>query len=439
MDKKPAVINIIWLSLILIATVVAAYTGKMEAMTKASFDAAKNAVTLAIGLIGVMALWLGIVKVAEAAGLMEIIARALRPLMIRLFPEVPAEHPAMSAMIMNFAANALGLGNAATPLGIKAMMELDRLSPVKGQASNAMCLFLAINTSNISILPLGVIGIRAAAGAANPAAIFLPTLIATSISTMVAVIAAKLLATREEPMLAAPKDPDSTKGLAESDQAAGMGQNLPAATNLSPPGQLGRGFIWLVILALLGGFLYQFGLAPSKLAFFKTLYSFWLIPLLMSSLLIFGFLKGVKVYETLCDGAKDGFDTAKRIIPYLVAIMVAVAMFRESGAFDFFIALVSPVTNLIGMPADALPMVLMRPLSGSGAFGILTEVVNRDPNGFTSFLVSTLQGSTETTFYILAVYFGSVGISKTRHALPAALIADAAGTLAALLICHLAY
>ena len=196
MNKKPAAINVIWLYLILISIVVAAYTGKMDAITKASFDSAKSAVTLAISLVGAMALWLGIMKVAENAGLMKVVARAIRPVMVRLFPDVPAEHPAMSAMIMNMAANMLGLGNAATPMGIKAMTELDKLNPEKGTATNAMCLFLAINTSSVTILPLGVIAVRAAAGANEPASILIPSILATTISTSVAIVAAKLLANR---------------------------------------------------------------------------------------------------------------------------------------------------------------------------------------------------------------------------------------------------
>ena len=198
MDKKPAVINVIWLYLILSSIVVAAYTGRMDEITKASFDSAKSAVTLAISLIGAMALWLGLMKIVESAGLMKSISRVIRPVMIRLFPDVPSDHPAMSAMIMNMAANMLGLGNAATPMGIKAMTELDKLNPEKGTATNAMCLFLAINTSSVTILPLGVIAVRAAAGATNPGSILIPSIIATTFSTTTAIIAAKLLASRSK-------------------------------------------------------------------------------------------------------------------------------------------------------------------------------------------------------------------------------------------------
>jgi spore maturation protein SpmA len=431
MTQKASAINIIWLAMIVIATVTAAYTGTMAEVTKASFDSAKNAVTLAIGLIGPMALWLGIMKVAEAGGLMRIIARAMRPLMIRLFPDVPAEHPAMSAMIMNMAANALGLGNAATPMGIKAMQELEKLSVEKGTATNAMCLFLAINTSSVTLLPLGVITVRAAANATSPSAILIPSLMATICSTIVAIFVSKLLSKKETLLTVeqAPQEQEDIERVISSE-----------IEDVIEPGKSGKIFIWLMIILFLGGVVYQLIQQPGSLAFSATTLntvSNWLIPVLISSLLIFGYFKGVKIYETVTDGAKEGFHTAIRIIPFMVAIFVAIGMFRASGAMDILISVLSPLTSLIGMPAEALAMALMRPLSGSGAFGMMSEIVGQSPDSFLSFLVSTMQGSTETTFYVLAVYFGSVGIKRTRHALPAALCADAAGILAAVLICNL--
>ncbi|MEA3546358.1 MAG: nucleoside recognition domain-containing protein [Thermodesulfobacteriota bacterium] len=429
MKQKPSSINIIWLAMVVIATVTAAYTGKMDEVTRASFDSAKSAVVLAIGLIGPMALWLGIMKVAEAGGLLRIIARGMRPLMVRLFPDVPPEHPAMSAMIMNMAANALGLGNAATPMGIKAMQELETLSAEKGSATNAMCLFLAINTSSVTILPLGVITVRAAANSANPSAILIPALIATLCSTCVAIVAAKLLAKDKNPVL-------SKVDWEEEKEVTGLSGE---EGDLVKPGRGGRIFIGLMIAAFLLAVPYRFFSASADFAsggIDLNSISNWLIPVLISTLLIFGYLKGVKIYETLTEGAKEGFNTAIRIMPFMVAIFVAIGMFRASGAMDILITLLSPVTELIGMPAEALAMALMRPLSGSGAFGIMSEIVNQAPDSFLSFLVSTMQGSTETTFYVLAVYFGAVGIKNTRHALPAALCADAAGILAAVLICN---
>jgi len=452
MKQKPSAINIIWLSMVVIATVVASYTGKMDALTKASFDSAKDAVTLALGLIGPMALWLGVMKVAEAGGLMLIIARGVRPLMVRLFPDVPHDHPAMSAMIMNMAANALGLGNAATPMGIKAMQELEKLAPEKGTATNAMCLFLAINTSSVTILPLGVITVRAAAGATSPASIVIPSLIATCCSTAVAIIMAKFLAAKETKPTAAiamgqnpapVNDPGLKPEMAENfrkekEEEKLLAENAPA--ELTPPGLIGRTFIGLLMIAFLGGAGYQLSLASGPLAFssatLNTL-SAWLIPVLLSGLLIFGYLRGVKVYEALTDGAKEGFSTTIRIVPFMVAIFVAIGMFRASGAMDIMISALSPVTESFGMPAEALAMAFMRPLSGSGAFGLMSEIITQAPNSFLADLVSVIQGSTETTFYVLAVYFGAVGIHRTRHALPAALCADLAGISASVLICNL--
>ena len=440
MKQKPSAINVIWLAMVVLATVTASYTGRMDALTKASFESAKNAVVLAIGLIGPMALWLGIMKVAEVGGLMQIIARWVRPLMVRLFPDVPHDHPAMSAMIMNMAANALGLGNAATPMGIKAMQELSKLAPEKGTATNAMCLFLAINTSSITILPLGVITVRAAAGSASPASIFIPTLIATCCSTLVAIVMSKFMAARE----AAPSGDVLEKApLGHKEQLAEAGPPIIEAgadSELVPPGPVGRIFIWLMVAAFVGGAGYQLSMAAGPFTFSAAslnALSTWLIPILISGLLIFGYLRGVKIYEALTDGAKEGFTTSVRIIPFMVAIFVAIGMFRASGAMDIMITVLSPLTSAVGMPAEALAMALMRPLSGSGAFGLMSEIINQAPNTFLADLVSVIQGSTETTFYVLAVYFGAVGIYRTRYALPAALCADAAGISASVLICNL--
>ena len=422
--------------MILIATATAAYTGRMDEVTKASFDSAKSAVTLAIGLIGPMALWLGLMKVAEAGGMTRAIARALHPVMVRLFPDVPAGHPAMSAMIMNMAANTLGLGNAATPMGIKAMQELEKLAPEKGTATNAMCLFLAINTSSVTVLPLGVITVRAAAGASSPSAILIPAIVATACSTITAVVAAKIMAGREPAPLF---DGGSAAAAPPGDGGPRDPQDQDA--ELCPPGAGGKIFVGLLLAAIAGGAIYQATTAEA-LSFSTPAFnsvSNWLIPVLISGFLAFGYFRGVKVYETLTQGAREGFDTAVRIIPFMVAIFVAIGMFRASGAMDIMIAVFSPATKAIGMPAEALAMALMRPLSGSGAFGIMSEIVNQEPDGFLSFLVSVMQGSTETTFYVLAVYFGSVGVRRTRHALPAALCADAAGILASVAVCNFWY
>ncbi len=437
MKQKPAAINAIWLWLIVIAILVGMANGSMEAVTNASFDAAKSAVNLAIKLIGVMAFWLGLMKVAEAGGLMRMIARAIRPLMVRLFPEVPPEHPAMAAMIMNIAANMLGLGNAATPLGIKGMIELNKLNPKAGEATNAMCLFLAINTSSVTILPLGVIGVRAAAGASDPASIIVPGIVATVTSTLVGIIAAKLLA-RKSPATASTQVSSDNS---EQDQLDTVIEDTNTEP-LIPPGKLGKYIMGLGIGSALAIVLFRVSEAiqQGELVSFKDeVLQYWVIPLIMLAILVFGYLRGVKVYEVATEGAKEGLQVALRIIPFLVMILVAIGMFKASGAFAFFADLAAPLTQALGIPADVLPMALMRPLSGSGAFGVMSEIVANAPDSFSSYLASIMQGSTETTFYVLAVYFGAVGITRPRHAVAAALLADAAGLTMAVIMAHLTF
>jgi spore maturation protein SpmA len=433
--SRPAAINSIWLFLILASIIVAAYTGTMEEVTKASFDSAKGAVTLALSLIGAMALWLGIMKVAEVAGLTLLIARAIRPVMVRLFPDVPPEHPAMSAMIMNMAANMLGLGNAATPLGIKAITELDRLNPEKGTATNAMCLFLAINTSSVTLLPLGVIAVRSAAGASQPAAILFPAILATLCSTTAAVLAAKFLSRRNP--VAVPRKTSSIDATDTQDTAEPEKENHQ---KLSPVSLWMKIVISAVMLLFIGAIPYRLITTGTPLELSLDLITKgtnWLVPFIMGLLLVFGYLRGVRVYEAVTEGAKEGFQVAVRIIPFMVAIFVAIGMFRASGALELFGNVFSKVLLKIGMPTDVLPLALLRPLSGTGSFGVMSEIVSTAPDSFSSFLASIMQGSTETTFYVLAVYFGAVGIRKTRHALSAALFADGIGITASLIFGHL--
>jgi spore maturation protein SpmB len=346
---------------------------------------------------------------------------------VRLFPEVPANHPAMGAMIMNMSANALGLGNAATPFGIRAMQELDELNPCKGTATNAMALFLAINTSSVTLLPTGVIALRAAAGSNDPAGILPTTLFATVISTTIAISMCLVLRRRWGTV----EDVTPPEDIVSLDSDVGNdGEALPDEADDSYPA-------WVSAVALLT----IAALIPVTIVFGRTI-SPWIIPALAVSLLGFGVAKKVRVYEAFVEGAKDGFNVAIRIIPYLVAILVAVGMFRSSGALEVFISAISPLTALVGMPAEALPMALLRPLSGSGAYGILASIIqdpNVGPDSYAGYLVSTLQGSTETTFYVLAVYFGAVQIRRIRYALIAALCADVAGIAAAVFICSLLY
>ena len=397
----------------------------MQALANGMVETAGSSVTLAIGLVGVMALFLGLMKVAEEGGILRIIAKTIRPLMVRLFPEVPAHHPAMGAMIMNMSANALGLGNAATPFGIRAMQELDNLNAHKGTASNAMVLFLAINTSSVTLLPTGVIALRAAAGSTDPAGILPTTLFATVCSTTIAILACLFLQRRWKS--AADVTPEPETGHAMPDGAAEV---IPEVAEASYPA-------WISALALAG----IVALIPITILFGRQI-SPWIIPGLMVALLGFGVAKKVRIYEAFIEGAKDGFNVAIRIIPYLVAILVAVGMFRASGALDVMIAAIGPLTSLVGMPPEALPMALLRPLSGSGAYGVLASIIQDPaigPDSYAGYLVSTIQGSTETTFYVIAVYVGAVQIRRIRHALVAALCADFAGIAAAVFICSLLY
>jgi len=406
-----------WQQLFFVATQGA--SSPMEILSKAMITSAGGAVELAIGLVGVMALFLGLMKVAEAGGMLTILARLIRPLMVKLFPDVPAEHPAMGAMILNLSANMLGLGNAATPFGIRAMQELDKLNPQRGTATDAMALFLAINTSSVTLLPSGVIALRAAAGSSDPAAILPTTLFATIGSTAVAVIAAKLY----QRLL--PLKVDAEASLQQVTTDNGEEAPLKDAAKEYP--------LWISLAALAS----LVTLIPVSVFYGRSI-SPWIIPGLMVGFLGFGLVRRVRVYEVFVEGAKDGFRVALRIIPYLVAILVAVDMLRASGALNAMVGLLSGITGRFGLPAEALPMALMRPLSGSGAYGILASIINDPtigPDSYTGYLVSTLQGSTETTFYVLAVYFGAVQVRRIRHSLAAGLTADVAGVIFAVLAC----
>jgi spore maturation protein SpmB len=333
----------------------------------------------------------------------------------------------------------MGLGNAATPFGIRAMQELDKLNPHKGTATNAMALFLAINTSSVTLLPTGVIALRASAGSADPAGILPTTLFATVCSTAVAIVSAKLYS-RFWPAvpateLASPPAPQTGNGAPDDVTQAGNDTAVDAAAASVAGGEAYP--LWATVLALA----VVVALIPLSILYGSAV-SPWIIPGLMMALLGFGVLRRVPIYEVFVDGARDGFQVAIRIIPYLVAILVAVGMLRASGAMDMLITPLSRVTSLVGLPADALPMALLRPLSGSGAYGYLSAIIqdpNIGPDSYTGYLVSTLQGSTETTFYVLAVYFGAVQIRRVRHALATGLTADFAGIVAAVFICSLLF
>jgi spore maturation protein SpmA len=430
--------NAVFFALVLVAFLTAAWqqlgwspemgeTSPMEALSKGMVDAAGGSVELAIGLVGVMALFLGLMKVAEAGGMLTILARLIRPLMVRLFPDVPPDHPAMGAMILNMSANGLGLGNAATPFGIRAMQELDKLNTQKGTATNAMALFLAINTSSVTLLPTGVIALRASAGSQDPAGILPTTLFATICSTAAAILAAKFYC-RFFPVQRDAALPVTPEG--EDRQPRQSGEPAPEAPIPEASGAYPG---WVSALALLG----LLALVPITIIWGKSIAP-WIIPGLMVGFLTFGMLRGVRIYEVFVEGAREGFNVAIKIIPYLVAILVAVGMLRASGALEMLVNALSLFTGPIGLPAEALPMALLRPLSGSGAYGVMASIINDPaigPDSYVGYLVSTLQGSTETTFYVLAVYFGAVQVRRIRHALAAALTADLVGIIAAVAVC----
>lgn len=397
----------------------------MEVLSKAMVESATGSVELALGLVGVMTLFLGLMKVAEEGGMLTLLARLIRPLMVRLFPDVPPDHPAMGSMILNMSANAMGLGNAATPFGIRAMQELDKLNSRHGTATDSMVLFLAINTSNVTLLPTGVMAIRAAAGSVDPAGILPTTLFATICSTITAIFAAKFFS-----RLTRRTRPDEIEDI-ENPGASPPEEDAPTEepTDGYP--------VWVSGIAMC----VLFSLIPLTILYGRAI-SPWIIPSLMLGFLAFGIIRRVKIYEVFVEGAKEGFQVAIRIIPFLVAILVAVGMFRASGAMESMVSVLGVWTQKIGLPAEALPMALLRPLSGSGAYGIMASIINDPaigPDSYTGYLVSTLQGSTETTFYVLAVYFGAVQIRRIRHALPAALTADFVGIMAAVLICSFLY
>ncbi len=431
-------LNWIWLALILGSVVYGGLTGHMQAVSDAVFEGVRGAVDTVFKLVGVMVFMLGLMRVARDGGLLRAVARALSPLMHRLFPDVPPDHPAMGAMIMNFATNVLGLGNAATPFGLKAMVELDRLNPRPGVATDAMAMFLAINASSITLMPpTGTVAIRAAAGSADPFAIWIPTLFATTCSTIAAIAAIYALRLRQRSL------PEPSAERVESrpeGPLADVPDEIAEEGPKEPAGPARRALVLGVLFALGAGLALHATdllatLPPGEAA--KTLTSAWLFPLLIAALLLVGVAGRVPVYESMVAGAREGLEVAVRIVPFLVAILAAVAMFRASGALGLLVQTLDPVTSLVGFPGEALPMALLRPLSGSGAFGVMAEIVNtQGPDSFVGNLVCTLQGTTETTFYVLTLYFGAAGVRNMRYTLAACLIADAAGLAGATAACH---
>ncbi len=431
------------------AVLMGAINGKMAAVSEASMASAKSAVELSLALVGQMGLWLGFMRVLQEAGLMRSLARVLAPVMRRLFPDVPADHPAMGAMILNLSANMLGLGNAATPFGLKAMVELNKLNRHPGVTTNAMALFLAINTSGVAVLPLGAVAMRATLGSQDAAGIVVPTLIATACGTLVAIVACKFFArlrgfSVERALVAQGAEgaaavdggqagaADGKNGAAEK-QIEGL-DKAETIASAEATGSVPRLAVMLAVWAVIAVFVARAlsGGEGGALAVARELLSGWLLPLLMLGIVTLGFVRKVRVYEAFIAGAKEAFQIAIAIIPFLIAILVSIGMFRASGAMDALTGILAPVTGLVGMPAEVLPMAIIRPLSGSGALAVMTETMRAfGPDSLVGYMVSIMSGSTETTFYVLAVYFGAVGVRATRHTVPSCLCADLTGMLMA--------
>lgn len=427
-------LNYIWLGLVLLAVLLGGFEGKLQEVTGAAFEACKTAVmTIALPLAGVMALWLGLMKIAEKSGLVNILARALRPLLRWLFPDVPASHPAMGSMVMNMAANMLGLSNAATPLGLRAMQDLEKLNPRPGTATNAMCTFLAINTSSIQLIPATTVAILAAAGSKNPTAIIGTAFFATCCSTIAGILAVKTF--ERLPLFALPKVENSNVPMEQCEEENPESFEKP------------KWWGTLILLAFAACFLvfgWQFmqaqSVTRSTLVNLVEAVSYLAIPFLIAFFPLYGALSRVKVYEEFVEGAKEGFQVSIRIIPYLVAIIASVAMFRAAGGIDIITRFLGSALDALHFPSELLPLVLMRPLSGSGANGLFAELVQaHGPDSLIARMGASVMGSTETTFYVIAVYFGSVAIRRTRHAVPAGLIADLAGVTASVIICRLVF
>ena len=405
-------LNFIWIAFFLIAFVVALirliFFQDYEVfpnIIQSTFDMAKTGFELSIYLTGVMALWLGIMKIGEEGGIIHIFSRLMSPFFSRLFPEIPKDHPATGSIIMNFSANMLGLDNAATPLGLKAMNEMQQLNPDKDTASNAQIMFLVLNTSGLSIIPLTILIDRSVVGAANPTDVFIPIMLATFCSTMAGLIAVSIF------------------------QRINLFDKVILA------------YLGGVTLLMAGIIIYFSSIPQEQISNISNVASSLIIFGVIILFIVLALFKKINIYEAFIEGAKDGFSIAIKIIPYLVAILVAIGVFRASGALDFVVAGISKFISLFHINTDfveALPTALMKPLSGSAARGMNLEIMKTfGPDSFVGRQSSIFRGATETTFYILAVYFGSVNIKKTRYAVTAGLIADFAGIIAGIFIGYL--
>ncbi len=405
-------LNYIWIFFFVAAFVVALYrlifdgdTEVFSAIVRSTFDTSKTGFEISLGLTGVLTLWMGIMKIGERGGAVAVVSRLIRPFFSRLFPELPSASPAYGSIMMNIAANMLGLDNAATPMGLKAMQQMQDINPRKDMATNAQIMFLVLNTSGLTIVPVSVMVYRAQLGAVNPADVFIPILLATYFSTLAGLIAVSLW------------------------------QHIHLWNRVVMAYLLGG-------TALIAGVIWYFStLDKEQITAISNVASNVILFSVIIGFISMAFFKRINVYEAFIDGAKDGFAIAVKIIPYLIAILVAIGVFRASGAMDMLMSAVGRLVETMGFNSDfvsALPTALMKPLSGSGARGMMIDTMTTyGADSFAGRLASTFQGATDTTFYIIAVYFGSVGIKNTRYAVPCGLIADFAGIVAAIVIAYL--
>jgi spore maturation protein SpmA len=446
-------LNVIWLAMLLVAVLVGGFSGRLDVMTEGAFATAKSAVMdIALPLVGLMAIWLGMMRLAERAGLVQSLARGLRPVMRRLFPEVPQDHPAIGAMVLNMAANMLGLGNAATPLGLRAMALLQKLNPHPGVASNSMVTFLAVNTASLQLIPTTAISILAIQGAKNPSIIVVPAILATAVAMVCGIVVARSLS-RLRIFRIADGSGDPTGPVTDGND----GEAAPEIVSPSPMGVAGRVMLCAFLFAFAAisfvliwpaaanalpealGWHWRYGETWPGLGIAQRILraiSLLAVPFLIGFFPLVAWLRGVNVYEQFCEGAKEAFDTAKRIIPFLVAMLVAIRLLRDAGVVQMATDALRPALNALGFPSDLLPLALMRPLSGSASQGIFVDLVKtHGADSMISRMAATIYGSTETTFYVLAVYFGSVGIRRTRHAVVAGLTADVVAIACAVAVC----
>jgi spore maturation protein SpmA/spore maturation protein SpmB len=457
-------LNYIWLGLIAVAVLMGGFHSSLGEpknigdVGDASVASAKTAVELALGLLGVMTLWLGLMRLADRAGLVRRLGLVLKPILRRLFPDVPADHPAMGAIVLNVSANILGLNNAATPLGLRAMSELDKLNKRPGVATNAMCMLLAINTSSITLIPVTAIGLLALYHGKNPTVIIGTSLAATACAQLFAITTCKLLERTPWSLRQLEMTPEAASNPAvaiESSAAAAEGGEIEKRTN-----QTDAALPWVPgskwILALAGGIFAALVLAiafpeliggvPSPelaahvwpVRIINAL-SALVLPWLILFFPLYAALRRIPVYDEFVEGGKEGFNVILRILPYIVAMVVATGMFRAAGGMDFIQWALSPITDRIHFPSELVPMAMIRPFSSTAALALLTDLVKNPaygPNNIITLMAATFYGCSETTFYVIAVYFGSAGIRKTRHAIPAGIIADIVGPIAAVIVCR---